>query len=129
MARHGSRAVRGSDPMGDVRAIPMTPAQCRAARLLAGITQAELAAVAVIPATLISDYETGVGMPNTHGLAEIQQVLEWAGIEFIEGGVRVRKGKSDESARRAVPLRSSIRPFCQAHLAIIRGFLCPTMSG
>ena len=42
----------------------MTPAQCRAARGLIGMSQGELAAIAVVPATLITDYETGVGMPR-----------------------------------------------------------------
>ena len=61
----------------------MTPAQCRAARLLADLSQAELAAIAVVPATLITDYEAGIGMPEPRDLAEIRSVLEWAGIEFF----------------------------------------------
>jgi transcriptional regulator with XRE-family HTH domain len=74
----------------------MTPGQCRAGRMLARLSQAELAQIAVIPATLITDYETGVGMPEPHDLAEIRSVLEWAGIEFVENerdgtGVRLRK--------------------------------------
>jgi hypothetical protein len=39
----------------------ITAAQCRAGRMLAGLSQAELAGVAVVPATLITDYETGSG--------------------------------------------------------------------
>jgi transcriptional regulator with XRE-family HTH domain len=74
----------------------MTPVQCRAGRILAGLSQAELAEIAVIPATLITDYETGVGRPEPRDLAEIRSVLEWAGIEFVESewdgpGVRLRK--------------------------------------
>jgi transcriptional regulator with XRE-family HTH domain len=74
----------------------MTPARCRAGRILAGLSQAELAEIAVIPATLITDYETGVGMPEPGDLTEIRSVLEWAGIEFVENewdgpGVRLRK--------------------------------------
>ena len=73
----------------------MTPAQCRAARMLAGISQAELAGVAVVPATLTTDYETGVGMPEPSDLDAIQSELEWASVEFINGGdrpgVRLRK--------------------------------------
>jgi len=64
----------------------MTPAQCRAARLIAGMTQAELAAIAVLPATLITDFETGVGAPEPRDLDEIKSVLEWAGVEFLDGG-------------------------------------------
>jgi transcriptional regulator with XRE-family HTH domain len=77
-------------------AAQMTPAQCRAARLLAGISQAELAGVAVVPATLITDYETGVGMPEPDDPEAIQSALEWAGVEFTNGdtpGVRRRKRK------------------------------------
>jgi transcriptional regulator with XRE-family HTH domain len=48
--------------------VTITPAQCRAARMLAGISQAELAGVAVVPATLITNYETGVGMPEPSDL-------------------------------------------------------------
>ncbi|SEF15444.1 Helix-turn-helix domain-containing protein [Rhizobiales bacterium GAS191] len=75
----------------------MTPEQCRAARKLAGISQAELAGLAVVPATLITDFETGVGMPEARDLDEIQSALEWAGVEFIGetgggAGVRLRKG-------------------------------------
>jgi transcriptional regulator with XRE-family HTH domain len=73
----------------------MTPAQCRAARILAGISQAELAAIAVLPATLITDYETGLGMPEPRDLEKIKSALEWAGVEFIDGdrpGARMRNG-------------------------------------
>jgi hypothetical protein len=51
----------------------MTPAQCRAARLMADMTQAELAAIAVLPATLITDFETGVGAPEPRDLDEIKR--------------------------------------------------------
>jgi transcriptional regulator with XRE-family HTH domain len=53
----------------------ITAAQCRAARMLAGMSQAELAGVAVVPATLITDYETGVGMPEPSDLEAIQSAL------------------------------------------------------
>jgi hypothetical protein len=61
-----------------------------------GSIQAELAEIAVIPATLITHYETGLGMPEPRDLAEIRSVLEWAGIEFVENewdgpGVRLRE--------------------------------------
>jgi transcriptional regulator with XRE-family HTH domain len=72
----------------------ITATQCRAARLLAGISQAELAGVAVVPATLITDYETGVGMPEPSDLEAIQSALEWAGVEFTNGdapGVRKKR--------------------------------------
>ncbi|SDR49528.1 Helix-turn-helix [Rhizobiales bacterium GAS191] len=72
----------------------MTPEQCRAARILAGISQADLAGIAVVPATLITDYETGVGMPEPRDLEEIQSALEWVGVEFTNGdGPGVRLGR------------------------------------
>ena len=76
-------------------AAQMTPAQCRAARLLAGISRPSRR-VAVVPATLITDYETGVGMPEPDDLEAIQSALESAGVEFTNGdtpGVRRRKRK------------------------------------
>ena len=74
----------------------ITAAQCRAGRMLAGLSQAELAGVAVVPATLITDYETGVGMPEPSDLEAIQSALEWAGVDFINGdapSVKLRKRK------------------------------------
>jgi hypothetical protein len=52
--------------------------------------------VAVVPATLITDYETGVGMPDPSDLDAIQSALEWAAVEFTNGGqpgVRMRKSR------------------------------------
>jgi hypothetical protein len=39
-----------------------------------------LPGVAVVPATLITDYETGAGMPELSDLEAIQSALEWAGV-------------------------------------------------
>ena len=83
--------------VGKSAARGMAPAQCRAGRILAGLSQAELAEIAVVAATLITDYETGVGMPDPWDLSELRSVLEWAGIEFVDNerdgspGVRLRK--------------------------------------
>jgi transcriptional regulator with XRE-family HTH domain len=88
----------------------MTPAQCRAARLIADMTQAELAALAVLPATLITDFETGVGAPEPRDLDEIKSVLEWAGVEFLDGGqpgVRLREAACEASARPPKPRKGA----------------------
>ncbi|MFI5012607.1 MAG: helix-turn-helix domain-containing protein [Hyphomicrobiales bacterium] len=72
----------------------MTPAQCRAARALIDMSQAALAAVAVVPATVIADYETGAGTPRPSDLEAIRRALERAGVEFTDGdrpGVRLKK--------------------------------------
>ena len=74
----------------------MTPAQCRAARALIDMSQAELAAHAVVPTSQIADYETGAGVPRPGNLDAIQKALEKAGVEFIGGdrpGVRFRKAQ------------------------------------
>jgi len=71
----------------------MTPAQCRAARALIDMTQADLARAAVVPLSIIADFEAGVSEPR-HVVA-IRHALERAGVEFIEGsrpGVRMAKG-------------------------------------
>jgi predicted transcriptional regulator len=72
----------------------MTPAQCSAARALIELSQAALAGIAVVPATLIADYEAGAGTPRPADFEAIQSALEWAGVEFTNGeqpGVRLRK--------------------------------------
>ena len=73
----------------------MTPAQCRAARGLIGISQAELARAAAVPATVIADYETRLGFaPEEEHLDAIRETLERAGVEFTDGErpwVRLRK--------------------------------------
>ena len=63
----------------------MTPAQCRAARALIDMTQAELAGHAVVPTSLIADYATGANVPRQVGLDAIQKAQERAGVEFIDG--------------------------------------------
>jgi transcriptional regulator with XRE-family HTH domain len=71
----------------------MTPAQCRAARALINMTINELAAKAVVPTTTVWNYEAGFAAPNEANLRALQQALENAGVEFIEGGVRLGKAK------------------------------------
>lgn len=72
----------------------MTPAQCRAARTLVDMTQADLAKVSMVPQTLILDFEFGIWVPNTD-VEALKAALEGAGVEFVEfggnAGVRLRK--------------------------------------
>jgi predicted transcriptional regulator len=74
----------------------MTPAQCRAARALIDMTQAELAGAAIVPPTLVADYEAGSVTPRRAADVEaLRRALERAGVDFIDGdqaGVRLRKG-------------------------------------
>jgi transcriptional regulator with XRE-family HTH domain len=74
----------------------ISPAQCRAARGLIAIDQADLAEAANVSRNVIIDFEKGRRMPTRNNLAAIQRVLEKAGVEFTNGdapGVRLRKSK------------------------------------
>jgi len=76
--------------------MPITPAQCRAARGLVEMDQAVLADGAMVSRNVIIDFEKGRRVPNRNNLAAIQRVLEEAGVEFTNGdapGVRLRKKK------------------------------------
>jgi transcriptional regulator with XRE-family HTH domain len=71
----------------------MTPAQCRAARALIDMTQAQLAGHAVVTTALIADYELGVSTLRPADLKAIRAALEREGVEFIDqDGVRLQKG-------------------------------------
>ena len=62
----------------------MTPAQCRAARALLDMSLADLAVIAVVPATVIADFETGAWI-RPADLDAIQDALKRAGVKFIDG--------------------------------------------
>ncbi|MEA2885665.1 MAG: hypothetical protein QOD11_25 [Bradyrhizobium sp.] len=77
--------------------MPITPAQCRAARGLVDMDQAVLADGAMITRGVIVDFEKGRRVPTRNNLAAIQRVLEEAGVEFTNGdapGVRLSKRSS-----------------------------------
>jgi predicted transcriptional regulator len=76
--------------------MPITPAQCRAARGLIDMDQGTLADGAMVTRGVIIDFEKGRRVPTRNNLAAIQRVLEAAGVEFTNGdapGVRLRKRK------------------------------------
>jgi transcriptional regulator with XRE-family HTH domain len=71
----------------------VTPGQCRAARALADISQAQLAGIAVVPRAIIEEFEAGLATPSEDDLAAMRGALEWADVEFTNGGqpgVRLR---------------------------------------
>jgi transcriptional regulator with XRE-family HTH domain len=74
----------------------ISPAQCRAARGLIAMDQADLAEAGNVSRNVIIDFEKGRRVPTRNNLAAIQRVLEKAGVEFTNGdapGVRLRKSK------------------------------------
>ena len=76
--------------------MPITPAQCRAARGLVDMDQRMLADGAMVTPGVIIDFEKARRVPTRNNLAAIQRVLEEAGVEFTNGdapGVRLRKKK------------------------------------
>ncbi len=70
----------------------MTPAQCRAARALVGMTQPQLGFVAVMPLGIIIDFEAEAMVPRPEDLDALQDAFERAGVDFI-GDVGVKLGK------------------------------------
>ena len=74
----------------------MTPAQCRAARALVGMSQDDLVEASGVAKGTIATFELGQRQPYARTLAAIRSALEAAGVEFIEengggAGVRLRK--------------------------------------
>jgi DNA-binding XRE family transcriptional regulator len=74
--------------------MPITPAQCRAARAMVELDQAHLAQRANVSRNVIVDFEKGRRTPMANNLATIRAALEAAGVEFTNGeqpGVRLKK--------------------------------------
>ena len=76
----------------------ISPALCKAARALTGMTQAQLSEGSGVSLRSIVHFEAGERTPIPNNLAAICRALETAGVEFIEEngggpGVRLRKRK------------------------------------
>lgn len=76
--------------------MPISPAQCRAARALIGWSQDHLATTASVSKATIANFEAGRRAPYVRTLADLCAALEAAGVEFIVengggAGVRLRK--------------------------------------
>lgn len=74
----------------------MTPALCRAARALIGMTQPELAKAAGFGLSTVVDFEKERRVVSNTTQIRMKEALENAGIEFIAengggAGVRLRK--------------------------------------
>lgn len=72
--------------------VTLTPAQCRAARSLVAMQQAELAALARVARKTLADFEGGKTTPNPRTLEAIRQALEAAGVEIIAESTAVPAG-------------------------------------
>jgi transcriptional regulator with XRE-family HTH domain len=76
--------------------MPITAAQCRAARGLLGWSQDQLAAASRVAKATIANFELGKRSPYHRTLNDLIAALEAAGVQFIaengEGpGVRLRR--------------------------------------
>lgn len=71
------------------------PTQIKAARMLAGFTQAQLAAAAGLSTNGLNNIERGTADPKASTLTAIESACLTEGVEFFEDphffGVRVRK--------------------------------------
>ena len=66
----------------------MTPGQCRAARALIAISQADLARAAVVPVASVADFETGVLALQPADLEAIRGALERLASSSQRGATR-----------------------------------------
>ena len=83
--------------------MPISPAQCRAARGLIDLDQEGLAIAASVSRNTIIYFETGRRVPWKDNLNSIKAALEAAGIIFVdengEGpGVRLRRLQREQSS-------------------------------
>ena len=74
----------------------MSPAQCRAARALLGITQSQLARAAKLGLSTVVDFEKERRVVSNESINAVKAVLERAGIEFTDGngdgeGLRIKR--------------------------------------
>jgi transcriptional regulator with XRE-family HTH domain len=95
----------------------LTPALIRGARAMLQMSQAELAAKAGISKTGLANIELGNADARASTLNAIQAALESAGVEFVNGGMRVT-----EESPKEVGMESYFQPmrFVSTSIASVR---------
>jgi transcriptional regulator with XRE-family HTH domain len=90
--------------------LPISAAQCRAARALIGWSQDQLASSSGVSKATIANFETSLRLPQGRTLQEIKTALERVGIEFIgqEGVKMVMPESAVSSIERPVITSSSL---------------------
>lgn len=66
--------------------MPVTPAQCRAARALIGWSQTDLCEAASVGRATLANFEGERSTPYERTLRDIRTALEAAGVTFLESG-------------------------------------------
>lgn len=63
--------------------VPMTPAQCRAARAILDMTQPQLAKAAGVGLSTVVDFEKSRRSVSEEAIGSLKKALESFGVEFI----------------------------------------------
>lgn len=80
-----SGPIQSLGTRADVRQL-ISPAQCRGARGMVAMSQAELANLAGVSPALICNFESGRRRPGLKRLRALRVALEYEGIIFIDDG-------------------------------------------